>query len=139
MKTMKKFVNAVNKAINFVDIFGNNLGGATLIGCVELTTEQNKLVIKNRFGAVKSYEFVEENSRQIYEEIAEAIKEFKPNYPGYVSIHQGKHGDKVITTLSSQIYLNDRDSTISRVAVIAQKGKKVTCRFEIKETFVEVL
>jgi len=139
MKTVDKFIHAVNKALSFVDIFGDNLGGTKLPDSVFLFKEYNKLAIKNQFGATKTFDFNKQNSRQIFEEIHTCLESFKSNYPGYVFVHQGMHGNKVITTFSSQIALDGSLSKRERMAIVTREGNKISVRFEIREIFTEIL
>ena len=136
MRTVEKWAKALTSAIAFVDMFGENLGDGKLTELISISTEGTKLIVSNKFGTTKSFTFGNAHTRQIYEEIAANVEGFRTKYPGHVLVHQGTHAGKVITSFSSKILL-DKEALASRErqAVVILKGKTVTVRYEITETF----
>jgi len=139
MKTAERWAIAVTKAIAFVDMFGDNFGSTKLSEIVKICCEDNKIVVANVYGTQKSFVFGNAHTRQIYEEIASNLEGFKTNYKGSVFAHQGAHAGKIITTFSSKLLLEGNLTTRERVAVVILKGKEVSIRYEITETFSEYL
>lgn len=139
MKTAEKWAIAVTKAIAFVDMFGDNFGSTKLSDIVKISCEDNKLVVTNVYGTQKSFVFGNAHTRQIYEEIASNLEGFKTNYNGNVFAHQGAHAGKIITTISTKLILDANLATRERVATIILKGKEVSVRYEITETFSDFL
>ncbi len=135
MRTAEKWAKALNTAVNFIDVFGDNFGEGKLTDIVNITTEGTKLVVSNKYGTTKEFSFGNSSTRQIYEEIASNLESFKTRYPGHVFLHQGTHSGKVITSFSSKILLDETRSTREHQAIVVLKGKSVTVRFEITETF----
>lgn len=136
MKTVEKWALALNKAISFVDQFGENYGETKFSDLVKIETEGNRIIITNKYGTTKSFVFGNVHTRQIYDEIASNLEGFKTPYRVFVNTHQGSHAGKVITTLTTKLLLSNGSSR-EHVAVVTLKNREVSVRYEIAETFTE--
>jgi len=135
MKTCQKFADAVNKAIAFIDIFGDNLQEKKLTDCVSVTAKGNKIVVSNSFGTSKEFDF--NQLANIYDEINAGLSAFTTGYTGYISLHDGYHGDKSIGNFQSKLALNGTLNYRVREATVYLKGRKVWLKLEITEIFTE--
>ncbi len=138
MKNVEKYVVALNKAISFIDMFGENFGEPRLSDCIQIATDGKKITITNRFGTTKTFTFGGAHMGQILDEVAANIESFKTNYRGFAMVHNGAHSGKIISTFTSKIILDDGiRASRQRVAVLTLKGREVYNRYEITETFGE--
>jgi hypothetical protein len=136
MNTVEKWALALNRAISFVDQFGENYGETKFKEMIKIETEGNRIIITNKYGTIKSFVFGNSHTRQIYDEIASNLEGFKTPYRVYVNTHQGFHAGKVITTLTTKLLLSNGSSR-EHVAVVTLKNREVSVRYEIAETFTE--
>jgi hypothetical protein len=133
----KHFIKSVSHSLNFIDVFGDNLGGSVLKNHVSLSGDKNTVTITNAFGTVKTFEKGQINA--ICDELANCLEGFRPLYPGYVRVHSGKLGNKVVVTLMTKIFLDGARSARTKTATISISGKDIEVLFEVSETFTEII
>ena len=74
-----------------------------------------------------------------FDELANCLEGFRPLYPGYVRVHSGKLGNKVVVTLMTKIFLDGARSARTKTATISISGKDIEVLFEVSETFTEII
>jgi hypothetical protein len=134
---VKNFIKSVNRALSFVDIFGDNLGGNKLNELISFSHDKTSISISNAYGTVKTFNKEELNA--ICDEIANCLESFKPLYPGFVRVHSAKQGNKYLITLMSKIFLSGSRSFRSKTATISISGKDIEILFELTETHTEII
>jgi len=134
----EKFVLSIQRALSFVDLFGDNFGNGTLKEA--LTVRYNKVgfvSIINNFGTKKEFNW--EDFSAIGDEIANCLESFQTKYPGSIWVHHTIHGGKKLLTFNSKIFLNGTKSYRTKTATIKVAGEEVELQFEIIETFTDTL
>ena len=132
----KSLVKAIQGAIVWIDIFGENLGQSKLSNSFSISCTKETVIIKTQ---TETKEFSIEDLGEIFFEIQLKLRNFLPLYQGYVDSNPlvRVSSEKYLAAFSSTLFMDGSNSIRSRMVEMTISKKGISSRYTEKEVFTE--
>ena len=132
----RSLVRAIQAAIVWIDIFGENLGQSKLSNSFSISCTKETIILKTE---TETKEFSIEDLGEIFLEVQLKVHNFLPLYQGWASLNPlvRLSDEKYLATFNSTLFMDGSNSIRTRMVEMTISKKGITSRYTEKEVFTE--